>query len=59
MQVERFMSVAALESIHEDRKTWISQFCHVEALLEMNTWVKKMSSNRKKKIKDEARHNSQ
>ena len=52
------MFVAALESIHKDRESRMSQSCPVEALLERSTWVQ-TNEHKRQKIKNEAHSNSQ
>ena len=58
MQIERLIFVAALEGIHKDRKSLISHFCPVNALLETSTGVC-TNEQESQKIKDKARSNSQ
>ena len=52
------MFVAALERIHEDRESRMSQSCPVEALLETSTWVQTNEQERQK-IKCEVHNNGQ
>ena len=59
MQEGRFMFVAALEGIHQDRESWMSQSCpEIEEHLETSTQVKE-NEQEGQKIDNQAHNNSQ